>query len=52
MRLFNKNGLKVNKVLKGPVSSGYGFRFNKISMLFEKAGFTSEYIYILSKHEK
>ena len=51
MRLFNKNGLKVNKVLKGPVSSGYGFGFNYIRNILENSGLTCEYIYIMGKEK-
>ena len=49
IRLFNKNGLKVKKVLKGPVFSGYGFGFKKTARLFEKFGLTSEYVYVIFK---
>lgn len=35
-------------VRKGPLSSGYGFGFDTLRHLLEKAGFTTEYIYVLA----
>ena len=51
IKLFNKNGLKVEKVMKGPVSSGYGFGFNYIRNILENSGLTCEYIYIMGKEK-
>ena len=51
IKLFKENGLKIKKVMKGPVSSGYGFGFNYIRSILENSGLTSEYIYIMGKEK-
>lgn len=46
---FEKENFEVVSVLKGPVSSGYGFGLDSIRHALEKAGLTGEYIYIIRK---
>jgi len=49
IKLFENNGFKVVKVIKGPVSSGYSLGFERIRKLFEALGFSSIDIYITIK---
>lgn len=46
---FINAGFFIEKETKGPVFSGYGFGFNFFRLLFERIGFSSEYIFILKK---
>lgn len=46
---FTKAHLKVLKINKGPVFSGYGFGLDRVRRLLERLGLTSEYIYIVVK---
>lgn len=46
---FNDAGFSVVRVLKGPVSSGYGFGFDHFRVFLEKIGFSSEYVYVAVK---
>jgi SAM-dependent methyltransferase len=46
---FTRANLKVVKVKKGPVFSGYSFGLNHVRRILEDLGFTSEYIYIVVK---
>ncbi len=46
-RKFVDAGFDVVVVKKGPISSGYGFGFERIKRLIERLGLTTEYIYIL-----
>ncbi len=52
INVFERNGFKVAKIIKGPVSLGYSLGFEKIRRLLEKLGFCSEYIYITMKKNK
>ena len=45
--LFEAGGFQVAAILAGPVSSGYGFGWDRPRNALEAAGFASEYIYIL-----
>lgn len=49
MREFKQAGFEVFKVIKGPVTSGYGYGFDRLRRLLEAFGITSEYIYIATK---
>ena len=49
IREFERENFESIKILKGPVSSGYRFRMNKIRNIFEKVGLTGEYVYIFRK---
>ncbi len=46
---FAAAGFKVVAVLRGPVSSGYGFGWDRARAALERMGFASEYIYITTK---
>ncbi|MCB9802535.1 methyltransferase domain-containing protein [Candidatus Nomurabacteria bacterium] len=46
---FLAAGFIVEKEMKGPIFSGYGFGFNVLRAIFEKLGVSSEYIYVLRK---
>jgi len=46
---IENNGFEILNILKGPVSSGYGFGVDVLRGILEGIGFTSEYIYILKK---
>lgn len=46
---FTRTGFEVLDVLKGPISSGYGFGFEGLKHALEKLGVTTEYIYIMKK---
>lgn len=46
---FARANFELVAVMKGPVSSGYGFGFDTIRRLLERLGFASEYIYIAVK---
>lgn len=46
---FQQAGFRVAAVKKGPVASGYGFGLDTLRRWLERLGFTSEYIYILTK---
>ena len=46
---FRLSGLKLIRVVKGPVASGYGFGFNRLRRILEGLGFASEYIYVACK---
>jgi len=47
--VFNRSGFSVIKIIKGPVNSGYGFGFDRLRSFLERAGLTSEYIYVAIK---
>lgn len=47
--LFLSAGYTISARLRGPLFSGYGFGFNALRMLLERAGLSSEYIFILQK---
>jgi hypothetical protein len=47
--LFQENGFIVEKYLKGPAASGYGFNLNGLRNIFEYLGWSSEHIFILRK---
>jgi len=49
---FKKANLNLIRVIKGPVSSGYGFGFERLRKLLENIGFSTEYIYIAIKEGK
>lgn len=49
IREFENESFEVVSVLKGPVSSGYGFGLDNIRVACEKIGLTGEYIYIARK---
>lgn len=49
IREFQRAGLHVAAVRKGPVASGYGFGLDTLRHWLERLGFTSEYIYIATK---
>ena len=46
---FECAGFELVDIIKGPVSSGYGFGFDKARQTFEKLGIATEYIYIARK---
>ena len=46
---FSKSGFEIVDVLKGPISSGYGFGFKSLKNILEKLGITTEYIYVMRK---
>ena len=49
LREFDAAGFSVAKVLRGPVASGYGFGLDRIRLSLERAGFSSEYVYVTVK---
>jgi SAM-dependent methyltransferase len=55
---FRRAGLRVVRVMKGPVASGYGFGFDRIRSVLERMGVTTEYVYVavregaVSKYER
>jgi SAM-dependent methyltransferase len=49
IREFERADFSIEKIIKGPVSSGYGFGWDSLSKLAEMFGLTSEYIYIATK---
>lgn len=49
-REFQECGFRIVKVLRGPVSSGYGFGLERTRRTLEKAGLSCEYIYIAVKN--
>lgn len=49
--IFEQNGFSIEKIIPGPVYSGYGFGWDTLRVLLEKIGFTSEHIFILRKKE-
>jgi SAM-dependent methyltransferase len=49
LREFDAAGFAVAKVLRGPVTSGYGFGLDRLRLGLERAGFASEYVYITVK---
>jgi SAM-dependent methyltransferase len=46
---FRRAGFEVVRVMKGPVCSGYGLGWDRLRRLLERAGFTSEYVYVAIK---
>lgn len=48
IHLFNKEA-NVLQVIKGPISTGYGFGCRPLKKLLEKIGLCTEYIYIIQK---
>ncbi len=46
---FEKSGFRIISVLKGPVSSGYGFKMEWVRNALERLGLSSEYIYVCEK---
>lgn len=46
---FEATDFEIVKIVKGPVSSGYGFGFDRIRKFLEKIGVATEYIYIVKK---
>jgi SAM-dependent methyltransferase len=49
LKAFRSANLHVVKIKKGPVFSGYSFGLDPVRRILECAGFTSEYIYIVTK---
>ena len=47
---FEKADLELVKIIKGPVSSGYGFGLYFVRSVLERFGFASEYIYLAVKN--
>jgi hypothetical protein len=46
---FEKSGFEIIKIVKGPIYSGYGIGLSRAKEFLDKAGLTSEYIYIMKK---
>ena len=46
---FEKAGLELIRIAKGPVHSGYGFGLDCLRDIMERIGFSSEYIYVAIK---
>lgn len=46
---FARAGFDVAAVLRGPVSSGYGFGFDRLRAALERLGVASEYAYVTAK---
>lgn len=49
IREFRKAGLDVLAIWRGPVMSGYGFGWDRLRRLLERAGLSSELIYVARK---
>lgn len=49
IKIFSQNHFRVEKILTGPITSGYGFGFDKLRNFFTFCGLGSENIYILKK---
>jgi hypothetical protein len=49
---FKTAGFRVDRVIRGPVSSPYAFGLDRLRNLLEKLGFSSEYIYITVKADQ
>jgi len=52
IKLFEANGFKIVKIIKGPVSSGYNLGMKKMVRFMERLGFSSSYIYVTIKKGK
>ena len=46
---FEETNFKVLKIIPGPVSSGYGFGWDRLRMMLENLGIATEYIYFVQK---
>jgi SAM-dependent methyltransferase len=46
---FERAGLRVISVLRGPVASGYGFGLDTMRAALVRLGLTSEYVYVAAK---
>ena len=49
INLFEKSGFTVIDILKGPISSGYGYGLRRTKKYLEKIGVSTEYFFILKK---
>jgi SAM-dependent methyltransferase len=47
--VFDRAGLRVIAVLRGPVASGYGFGLDNLRAALAHMGLTSEYVYVAAK---
>lgn len=47
--LFEKNGLEIITIAKGPISTGHGFGFACLKRVLEQIGISSEYIFVLQR---
>lgn len=48
-KVFEENGFDLVEVRRGPITSGYGLRYDTLRKIFWSLGFTSEFIYYLRK---
>lgn len=48
-KVFEENGFDLVEVRRGPITSGYGLRYDTLRKIFWSLGFTSEFIYYLKK---
>lgn len=46
---FQRAGFRVVRILKGPVCSGHGLGWERLRHMLERAGLTSEYVYVATK---
>ena len=47
--IFENSGFKIIDIKSGPISSGYGFGFERLKFLLRRFNFTTEYIYYMRK---
>ena len=46
---FQRAGFRMVRILRGPVCSGYGLGWERLRRMLERAGLTSEYVYVATK---
>ncbi|MFH1416464.1 MAG: class I SAM-dependent methyltransferase [Elusimicrobiota bacterium] len=49
IKIFENSGYDIYKILPGPVSTGYQFRFSILKRIIEKMSISTEYIYLAIK---
>ena len=48
---FENAGFKILAIKRGPISSGYGFGFERLKVCLDRLNFTTEYIYYMKKND-
>jgi hypothetical protein len=48
-REFERAGFRIVAILKGPVSSGYGFGLDRLRRMLEWCGVATELVYVATK---
>lgn len=47
--IFENAGFRIIKIKRGPISSGYGFGFERLKLFLYRLNFTTEYIYYMKR---